>query len=231
MPRVAVILSGCGVFDGSEIHESVSVLLHLSQAGAETTCFAPNIEQAHVVDHLAGQPAEGESRNVLTESARIARGVIRDLATLDADEFDAIIFPGGFGAAKNLCTFAFDGAGCSVTPEVERTIKAFHASEKPIGMCCIAPVIAAKVLGREAGGPGCSVTIGCDPGAAQAIESMGASHVELPVTQAHVDEANRLVTAPAYMYGDAKIHEVSKGIGQMVTKTLELVGSTQTSGA
>ncbi|MFI4854949.1 MAG: isoprenoid biosynthesis glyoxalase ElbB [Phycisphaerales bacterium JB065] len=231
MPRVAVILSGCGVFDGSEIHESVCVLLHLSQAGAETTCFAPNTPQAHVVDHLAGAPVEGESRQVLTESARIARGEIRDLAMLRADEFDALIFPGGFGAAKNLCTFAFDGAACTVQPEVERVFNDFHRSEKPIGMCCIAPVIAAKLLGTASGGPGCTVTIGCDPEAVQAIEAMGATHAVQPVTQACIDEKNLLVTAPAYMYGEAKIHEVSEGIGQMVSRTLDLARSTQTSGA
>jgi len=228
MTRVAMILSGCGVYDGSEIHETVSVLLHLSMAGVSVQCFAPDIAQAHVINHAKGQPAEGEKRNVLTESARIARGDIQALSSLNAEDFDCLILPGGFGAAKNLCTFAFDGANCTVNPEVERAIRAFHASSKPIGMCCIAPVIAAKVLGTAGGGPGCEVTIGSDADTAAAIESMGASHSEYPVTEAHIDEANRLVTAPAYMYGDAPIHEVHAGIGDMVTKTLDLVGSKAT---
>lgn len=225
MARVAVVLSGCGVYDGSEIQEAVSVLLHLSEAGAEAPCFAPDIEQPHVVDHLKGAPAEGESRSVLTESARIARGNIQPLDQLKASDFDAVIFPGGFGAAKNLCSFAFDGADCTVNAEVERVIKEFHAAEKPIGMCCIAPVLAAKVLGTGNGGPGCEVTIGCDPDAASAIASMGSTHVEHPVHEAQIDHANRLVTAPAYMYGDAAIHEVHAGIGQMISKTLELAGA------
>lgn len=224
MARVAVVLSGCGVFDGSEIQEAVSVLLHLSEAGVETRCFAPDIDQAHVVDHLKGEPAQGMTRGVLTESARIARGNIQPLDQLNPADFDAVVFPGGFGAAKNLCSFAFDGAECTVNAEVQRVIKEFHAAEKPIGMCCIAPVLAAKVLGKAGGGPGCEVTIGCDPDAASAIAAMGSTHVEHPVHEAQVDHANRLVTAPAYMYGDAAIHEVHAGIGQMVSKTLELAG-------
>jgi enhancing lycopene biosynthesis protein 2 len=230
MVRVAVILSGCGVFDGSEIHEAVSVLLHLSEAGAEVRCFAPDIRQAHVVDHLAGKPVDGESRNVLAESARITRGEISDLPELRADDFDALILPGGFGAAKNLCSFAFDGAGCTVHPEVERVVREFHGSEKPIGMCCIAPVIAARVLGKASGGPGCVVTIGNDDQTAGAIEAMGAEHAERPVTEACLDADNRLVTAPAYMYGEAKIHEVSRGIGEMVRQTLDLAGAARPSG-
>jgi enhancing lycopene biosynthesis protein 2 len=225
MTRVAVVLSGCGVFDGSEIHEAVSVLIHLSRHGASVQCFAPDIAQAHVVNHLEGQPAEGESRNVLVESSRIARGDIKPLSELQAEDFNTVVFPGGFGAAKNLCSFAFDGAGCSVNGDVERVLKGFRAAEKPIGMCCIAPVIAAKVFGTNAGGPGCSVTIGSDADTAKAIEAMGSSHVERPVTEAHTDEANRIVTAPAYMYGDAPVHEVYEGIGRMVERTLELAGA------
>lgn len=228
MTRVAVVLSGCGVFDGSEIHEAVSVLLHLSHHGAAVQCFAPDIDQAHVVNHLKGQPAEGEFRNVLVEAARIARGNIKPLAELKTDEFDTVVFPGGFGAAKNLCTFAFDGPECTVHAEVERVLKAFHEAEKPIGMCCIAPAIAARVFGTKAGGSGCTVTIGSDADTAKAIETMGSTHSDQPVTDACVDNANRLVTAPAYMFGDAPIHEVHEGIGQMIERTLELAGAGST---
>lgn len=220
MIRVAVVLSGCGVFDGTEIHEAVSVLLHLSRAGAHCDCFAPDADQMHVVNHLTGQPAP-ERRNVLVESARIARGKVAALDTLDAKGYDAVIFPGGFGAAKNLCDFAQRGAGCTVSPAVERVVKAFHAAGKPVGMCCIAPVIAARVLGTRAGGPGCTVTIGNDTAAAGAIAQMGSANVEKPVTQALTDQANRLVTAPAYMY-DARPHEVYEGIGAMVDGVLAL---------
>ena len=221
MPKVAVVLSGCGVYDGSEIHEAVSVLMNLSRAGAEVACFAPDKAQSDVVDHRTGE-ATGESRNVLAEAARIARGAISPLGDLTASGFDAVIFPGGFGAAKNLCDFAARGAACEADPEAARVIREFHGAGKPIGLCCIAPVLAARVLGTASGGPGCSVTIGCDPGAAGAIGEMGATHVERPVEEAVVDEANRLVTAPAYMYGEAPIHAVDEGIGKMVAATLGL---------
>lgn len=222
MTRVAVVLSGCGVFDGSEIHEAVCVLLHLSRAGAHAECFAPDAPQMHVVNHLTGQPAPGETRNVLVESARIARGKVRPLAQLRAQDFDAVIFPGGFGAAKNLCDFATKGAACAVSPEVEKVVKAFHGAGKPVGMCCIAPVLAAKVLGKGSGGPGVSVTIGSDEGTASAIASMGSRNVVKKVTEALVDERNHLVTAPAYMY-DAPIHAVYDGIGEMVASVLDMV--------
>jgi len=224
MPHIALILSGCGVFDGSEIHEAVSCLIHLSRAGAEVSCFAPDI-QAPVVNHLTGMEEPGQTRSVLVESARIARGKIRPLSELDPAAFDGAVFPGGFGAAKNLCDFAAAGAACEVHPEVERVIKAFHAAGKPVGMCCIAPVLAARVLGKGRGGPGVSVTIGNDAGAAAAIGAMGSTNVEKPVTEAHVDEANAVVTAPAYMYGEAPVHEVYEGIGRMIEGVLARIGA------
>jgi len=220
MTKAAVVLSGCGVFDGSEIHEAVSVLAALSRAGAETSCFAPAIDLAEV-DHVAGKPT-GQKRSVLVESARIARGNIQALQECRSSDFDALFFPGGFGAAKNLCDFAEKGAECTVHPEVERVIREFHREEKPIGMCCIAPVLAAKLLGKGAGGLGCRLTLGAASEVSQAAEKMGATHVEAPVTQSVVDEDNMLVTAPAYMYGDAKIHEVAAGIDEMVRRTLDL---------
>ncbi len=222
MPRVAIVLSGCGVFDGSEIHEGVSLMLHLSRHGVEYRSFAPNREQMHVVNHLTGQPAPEETRNVLVESARIARGEIAPLDTLNVNDFDALFLPGGFGAAKNLSDFATRGTECSIEPGTERVLREFQSAGKPIGMCCIAPVIAARVFGASGG---CSVTIGNDPETAGAIETMGAVHQDRPVTEACVDEANHLVTAPAYMYADAPIHAVYDGIGEMVEKTLELIGA------
>lgn len=221
MTTAAVVLSGCGVFDGSEIHESVAILFHLSRLGVEYQCFAPDMDQPQVIDHASGKPSPGEKRNILSESARIARGKIRPLSDLKAQDFDAVFFPGGFGAAKNLSSFAVDGAGCSVLADVERVVKSFHEAEKPVGMCCIAPVIAARVLGTASGGPGVKVTIGDDAGAAGAIAAMGAENVVKPVTEALVDSANRVITAPAYMY-EAPIHEVMEGIGEMVERTLAL---------
>jgi enhancing lycopene biosynthesis protein 2 len=223
MTKVAVVLSGCGVFDGSEIHEAVSVLLHLSTRGVEYHCFAPDKQQMHVVDHLKGEPVSGEERNVLTESARIARGEIRPLADLDPGAYDAVFLPGGFGAAKNLCDFATKGADCAVDDEVKRVLEDFREAGKPLGLCCIAPVLAARLFGQAAGGAGCAVTIGNDEATAEAIKRMGSTHVDKPVTEAHVDAGNQIVTAPAYMYGDAPIHQVYEGIGRMVEQTLGLV--------
>ncbi|XP_067401263.1 glutamine amidotransferase-like class 1 domain-containing protein 3, mitochondrial isoform X1 [Emydura macquarii macquarii] len=183
--RVAVVLSGCGVYDGTEIHEASAILVHLSRGGAEVQMYAPDIPQMHVIDHRKGQPAEAESRNVLVESARIARGKIMDLAKLTTKDHDAVIFPGGFGAAKNLSTFAVDGKDCKVNGEVERVLQEFHKAGKPIGLCCISPVLAVKVL------PGAEVTVGHEgeeggkwpyAGTAEAIKALGGKHCAKEVT-------------------------------------------------
>ncbi|XP_063161343.1 glutamine amidotransferase-like class 1 domain-containing protein 3, mitochondrial [Candoia aspera] len=224
--KVAVVLSGCGVYDGTEIHESSAILVHLSRGGANVEMYAPNISQMHVVDHSKGQPAEGESRNVLAESARIARGKIADLAKLTAKDHDAVIFPGGFGAAKNLSTFAVDGKDCKVNKEVERVLKDFYKAGKPIGLCCISPVLAAKVL------PGTEVTVGHEQeqggrwpyaGTAGAIKAMGGKHCITEVTEAHVDTTNKIVTTPAFMC-ETELHHIFDGIGAMVKNVLKLTG-------
>lgn len=220
MPTVAVVLAGCGKADGSEIHEAVSCLIHLSRHGAEYRCFAPDKPQADVVNHATGTPAQ-ETRNVMVEAARISRGEISPLSKLDPSRFDAVVFPGGFGAAKNLCTFAKDGPNCAVDADVERVVRGFRAQKKAIGMCCIAPVIAAKVLGKGAGGGGCQVTIGSDAGTAGAVAAMGSTNVAKGATEAVVDEANRLATTPAYMC-DASVHEVFTGIGKMIDAVVQL---------
>lgn len=221
MPKVALVLSGCGVFDGSEIHEAVSCLVHLSRAGASVEMFAPDIDMP-AVNHLKGQ-SEAQSRNVLVESARIARGKIRALGQLKAGDFDAVVFPGGFGVAKNLSDFATKGAACTVESHVERVIKEFHEARKPVGLCCIAPVLAAKTLGKANGGPGVTVTLGNDKGVADAVASMGSTHVEKPVTAAVTDERQQVVTTPAYMYGEAPVHQVYEGIGAMIAGVLARV--------
>ena len=146
MAKVGVLLSGCGVFDGAEIHESVITLLALDRAGAEAVCMAPDVDQMHVVDHRTEQPVPGETRNVLTESARIARGDIKDVATVSADDLDAVVIPGGFGAAKNLCTFAVDGPNCTVNPDVQRLVVEMFDKGKPIAAVCIAPALIAKIF-------------------------------------------------------------------------------------
>lgn len=224
MARVAVVLCGSGRGDGSEIHEAVSCLIHLSRLGASYQCFAPDALQADVINHVTGQPMN-EKRNQMVEAARIARGEILPLAKLNPAEFDAVVFPGGFGAAKNLCTFAKDGENCTVNADVERVVKGFHSAGKPVSMCCIAPVIGAKVLGKAAGGPGVTMTIGDDKGVAAAMEKWGSRNAVRTVTEAEVDSSNRLVSTPAYMYGEASPWEVYQGIGRMIEEMMRMVSS------
>jgi enhancing lycopene biosynthesis protein 2 len=215
--KVAVVLAGCGFLDGAEIHEAVITLLALDRAGAEIVCAAPDVAQAHVVNHAKGEPAAGEKRNVLVEAARIARGNIVDLAKLDAKSVDAAIFPGGYGAAKNLCTWAFEQDAGEVNPEVARFVRDVHAARKPLGFICIAPVIAAKVLGQEHP----QLTIGTDADTAASIEKMGGKHVDCPVRDAVVDRERRIVTTPAYMLA-GRISEAADGIEKLVKAVLEL---------
>ena len=216
-PKVAVILSGCGVFDGSEIHEAVACLIALDRRGVQVICAAPNMPQAGVTNHATKEPAAGQTRNVLEESARIARGKIRDVATLQASELDAVVFPGGFGAAKNLSDFASKGAACTVNPHIQRLVTDMHAAKKPIGLACIAPVLGARILGQHAP----QLTIGTDKGTADAINSMGGKHVNADPTGVVVDEQNRLVTTPCYM-NDVGPWTVFQGVEKMVEQVLKL---------
>lgn len=209
--KVAVILSGSGVYDGAEIHESVITLLRLDQRGAQVQCFAPNIAQLHVINHLTGEEMP-ETRNVLVESARIARGNIKDIREADVDDFDALIVPGGFGAAKNLSNFAVEGAGCSVQPEVLALAEAFAEAGKPVGLMCISPALAAKIYG-----PGVTCTIGNDTDTATAMNKMGATHEDCAVTEIIEDKARKLVTTPAYMLAQ-NISEAASGINKLVKK-------------
>lgn len=218
MKKVAVVLSGCGVFDGAEIHESVLTLLALDRRDADITLLAPDIPQMHVVNHMIGQPAE-EKRNVLVEAARVARGEIRDLAEADITEFDAVVFPGGFGVAKNLCDFAVNGPDCSVNPQVERFILAAIDARKALGFICIAPALMARVAESRNLHP--KMTIGTDADTAAAIEKMGGTHLPAQVREVVVDEDLRIVSTPAYMLG-RRISEVADGIDRLVEKLLQL---------
>jgi enhancing lycopene biosynthesis protein 2 len=214
--KIGVVLSGCGVYDGSEIHEAVLTLLAIDRNGAEAVCMAPDMELLEI-DHLAGQPT-GAKRNVLTESARIARGKITDIAKVKAVDLDAIIFPGGFGAAKNLCDFAVKGADASVQPEVARLLKEMAAAKKPIGAICIAPALIAAVLGKEYAP---EVTIGNDAGTAAAINATGSVHQNCQVRELVVDSKNRIVTTPAYMLAGC-ISEAAEGIEKAVKAVIDL---------
>ncbi|MCF8094207.1 MAG: isoprenoid biosynthesis glyoxalase ElbB [Desulfobacteraceae bacterium] len=216
MKNVGVLLSGCGVYDGSEIHEAVVTLLALERNGASTVCIAPDIPQHHVVNHLTGQPTD-ETRNVLVESARIARGEIMDITHVRTADLDALVIPGGFGAAKNLSDFAIKGKDAEVHPGVRRLITEMADAKKPIGALCISPAMLAKVL--EDRHP--QVTIGNELGTAEAIEAMGGGHAVCEADSIHVDTDNRLVTTPAYMIGTS-ICEVAAGIEKLVKKILEM---------
>lgn len=214
-PRFAVVLSGCGVYDGAEIHEAVLTMLAIDRAGGTYHCFAPDIAQMHVVNHLSGEETS-EGRNVLVEAARIARGAIKPLSAFDAGACDALIFPGGFGAAKNLCSFALDGPECSVNPDVESAVQAMRAAAKPIGALCIAPVVLARVLGDV------QLTIGTDAGTAAALEQMGAHHINKLHGEIVVDTANKVVTSPCYML-ESTIGQIADGAEAVVRKLIELI--------
>ncbi|MGB0694248.1 MAG: isoprenoid biosynthesis glyoxalase ElbB [Rhodospirillaceae bacterium] len=214
-PTFAVVLSGCGVFDGAEIHESVLTLLAIDRAGGQYQCFAPDIPQLHVIDHIKGEET-GETRNVLTESSRIARGNIKDLADYDPAGFDALVFPGGFGAAKNLCTFAVDGPDCTVDPSVSAAVTSTHAAGKPIGALCISPAILAKVLGEV------TLTIGNDAGTAAGLETLGATHQVKSHAELSIDSRNKVVTTPCYML-DASIGQIADGAANVVAALQDMI--------
>jgi len=214
MKKIAVVLAGNGVYDGSEIHETTLTLLTIARKGAKYQCFAPNVDQAHVVNHLTGEEMP-EKRNVLVEAAGIARGDIKPLSEYTAGDFDAIVFPGGFGAAKNLCTFAFEGEDCTVNADVEKAVRETVTAEKPIGALCISPVILAKVLGDV------KVTIGQDEGTLQAIEKMGGVHEKTSHGQIVIDEKYKVVSTPCYML-EASIDQIADGAENVVGKILEM---------
>ncbi len=225
MVRVGVCLSGCGFLDGAEIHESVITLLALDRAGAEAVCFAPDVEQMHVVDHRSGEVVEGETRNVLAEAARIARGAILPAAEVGAGDFDALILPGGYGAAKNLSDFAVNGPACAVQPDVARVVRETAEAGKPLGVICIAPAVCAAVFQEFA--PKVELTIGSDAGTAEALEKMGAKHVVCPAGEIHIDEGRNVVSTPAYML-DSRLSEVAAGIEKLVAKVVERCGAGMT---
>ena len=215
--RVGVILSGSGYLDGSEIQEATLTLLFLDKRGAKVTAMAPDVRQMHVVDHLRGEAAGTESRGVLAEAARITRGGIVDVKGVKAEDLDALILPGGYGAAKNLCNFATEGVKLQVNPDVERLVRDMATAGKPLGFICIAPVIAAKVLGAKK----VKLTIGNDPATAAALGALGAIHVDTAVDQIVVDEKNKVVSTPAYMLGPS-IAPVAAGIERLVGAVLEM---------
>ena len=219
MKKVGVLLSGCGVNDGSEIHETVITMLALDRAGVEMILMAPNIDQMHVVNHYTGQEMD-EFRNVLVESSRIARGDIKDMAEVTGHDIDALIIPGGFGVAKNLCDYAMAGADCSINPDVYRLVSEVHLLQKPIGAICIAPAMMAKIMGEL--DESAKMTIGSDKTTAGDIKAMGSVHVACPVTEMIIDKEKKINTTPAYMEAKS-IKEAAEGIEKLVAEILAMV--------
>lgn len=215
MKKIGVVLSGSGVYDGSEIHEAVITLLAIAREGAEAVCFAPDKPQTDVINHLTGKPM-GESRNVLIEAARIARGAILPIAQASINDLDALIVPGGFGAAKNLSSFASLGSESVVDPDLKRLALEMHQAGKPLGFMCIAPAMLPKIFAFPL-----RLTIGTDIDTAEVLEYMGAEHVPCPVDDIVVDEDNKVVTTPAYMLAQ-NIAEAAAGIEKLVSRVLVL---------
>jgi enhancing lycopene biosynthesis protein 2 len=216
--RVAVVMCGSGHRDGSEIREAVGVLWALSALGATVQCFAPDREQREVDDHLTGEPISGARRNQLQEAARIARGRIEPLSKLDPAAFDALVLPGGNGAAKNLSDYALKGAEGRVTADLQSVLDGFARANKPIGAVCIVPALVALAFKGE----GLELTLGAAGGAARDIEKLGHRHVECRANECHVDRRHRIASTPAYMLPDAPLHEIFEGIRACVAATLEM---------
>ena len=216
MSKIGIVLSGCVVNDGSEIHEAVITMLELDKAGVDMLLMAPNIDQLHVINHATGEEMD-DSRNVLVESARISRGNIEDIAVVTSENVDALIFPGGFGVAKNLSDYAMAGVECSVNPDVLRLSREVHNEGKPIGAICIAPAIMATILSGET-----ELTVGFDEQTASDIDAMGAKHVLCPVDEIVVDKEKKVVSTPAYMEAKS-IKEAALGIEKLVAEILNMI--------
>lgn len=221
-PKVAVLLAGCGHLDGAEVREAVLTLLALDQQGAAYQCIAPNAPQHHVVNHVTGEPVAGATRNILEESSRIARlGQCLDLAQAQVEDFAALIMPGGYGVAKNHCSFAFKGAEAEVRPDVAAFVRGFFDAKKPVGAICIAPALVALALH---GKTSANLTLGNDAGCASAMQKLGQHHQDTPnARQIVIDEAHKLVTTPAYMFDDARLSDVFVGIERCVAEVLKRV--------
>ncbi|HEY5581420.1 MAG TPA: isoprenoid biosynthesis glyoxalase ElbB [Rhodoferax sp.] len=222
-PKIAVLLAGCGHLDGSEVREAVLTLLALDQHGAAFQCIAPNAPQFHVINHITGEPVAGAQRNILEESSRIARlGQCLDLAQAKVADYDALVMPGGYGVAKNHCSFAFKGADADVRPDVAAFVRGFFEAKKPVGAICIAPALVALVLHQAY--DSAALTLGNDAGVAAAMLQLGQQYQSTPNARAIIiDEAHKLVTTPAYMFDDARLSDVFVGIERCVAEVLKRI--------
>jgi enhancing lycopene biosynthesis protein 2 len=215
MKKIAIVLAGCGVYDGAEIHEAVLTMLAASKLGVMYQLYAPDIDQMHVINHLTGEVMP-DQRNVLVESARIGRGNVKPLSEFKIEKYDALVLPGGFGVAKNLCTFAVDGVEMKILPEVEHAVMETYRAGKPIGAMCISPVMIAKLI------PGARLTIGQDKATADAIRSLGGDHVSTDHTGITVDVKNKVVTTPCYML-DSNVAQIAEGAKNLMKVLIEMM--------
>lgn len=213
MKKFAVILCGCGTLDGSEIHESVMTLLAIDRNNCEYSIFAPDDNQYHVMNHITHQPM-AEHRNMLVEAARIARGQIRPISECRVDDFDALVFPGGNGSAKNLFTYALEGPNCSVREDVTQLVRTFHAQGKPIGALCIAPVMLSRILGDI------TITIGNDEETISNVEKFGSQHINTQQGGVIADKQNMVFTTPCYML-PARISDIADCAENLIESILE----------
>ena len=218
--KVAVFLAGCGHLDGAEVREAVLTLLALDQHGVAFQCIAPNADQHHVINHATGRPVPGAVRNILEEASRIARvGQCLDLAKARVEDYDALVMPGGYGVAKNHCSFALKGAEADVRPDVAAFVRGFFDAKKPVGAICIAPALVALVLSWRGSA---ELTLGNDAGCAEAMEKLGQHHKRTAsAREIVIDEAHKLVTTPAYMFDDARLSDVFVGIERCVAEVLK----------
>jgi enhancing lycopene biosynthesis protein 2 len=219
MKNILVVLAGCGAKDGAEIHESVLTLLAIDKAGAKYQCAAPNKNQKHVLNFI-DDSVLNETRNIMVEAARIARGKILDLAEVSMKDYDALVLPGGFGVAKNLCSFAFDGADASIEPETNRIINEAYDLKKPIGAICIAPALVALALADK--NPDIVMTLGTAPEANSSLEAIGVKWKSCPTSSVICDEENKIVSSPAYMHGNSKLSELEQGITQCINTVIKM---------
>lgn len=217
---VLVLLAGCGAKDGAEIHESVLTLLSLDKEGLNYQCAAPNKEQKHVLNFIDDSEMN-EKRNILTEAARIARGDIRDLATVSMKDYDALVIPGGFGVAKNFCSFAFDGPNANVDPDLKKIIQEAYEQKKPISAICVSPALVALSLAEK--NSNITLTLGTDKDANQALETIGVKSKECLSTECIIDEENKITSSPAYMHGDSRISELEAGISKCIKAMAQML--------
>ena len=207
MTKIGLVLSGSGVYDGSEIHEATLCYYFCDKLGVAVEFFAPDIIQTETVNHLDGSILP-ESRNCLVEAARIARGNIKAITVDHVNHCDGLIFVGGFGAAKNLSDFAKKGEQCSVQDNISAVIRSFHSQKKPQGFMCIAPVLAASVI------PNVTVTLGIDQPMADKIEAMGANSRQALESDVVYDHDHLIYSTPAYMI-DTSISAIAIGIEKL----------------